>query len=123
MINLDKYPNLQAILAGKLSGAFRNWSAIRGEFLKLMAEVEQTTERITELETALKLVQRWGKDSRSAEAYEVFQGVAKALDPVAKDMVWVADCSCIPCICGDRCLGCGARTCLAHELAKGGVKT
>ncbi|KKN66129.1 hypothetical protein LCGC14_0474190 [marine sediment metagenome] len=81
--------------------------------------------RIKELETVLKLVQRWGKDSRSVGAWEVFQEVAKALEPVPEQPVTVVDCTCIPCVCpgkerwnkGGPCSGCGARTCLAHELA------
>ena len=80
--------------------------------------------RIKELETVLKLVQRWGKDSRSLIAWEVFQGVAKVLNLETEQPVKVVDCTCVPCVCynhkdgrlGGICLGCGARTCLAHEL-------
>ena len=86
--------------------------------------------RIKELETVLKLVQRWGKDSRSVGAWEVFQEVAKALDPVPEQPVTVVDCTCVPCVCfypgGEMlrglCVGCGARTCLAHELVKEGSR-
>ena len=82
---------------------------------------------VERLETVLKLVQRWGKDSRSVGAYEVFAEVAKALDGKPEHPMTVVDCTCIPCVCPpndeDRCLGCGARTCLAHELAlKGGSR-
>ena len=77
--------------------------------------------RVEELETVLKLVQRWGADARSADSYEVFAEVTKVLDPVPEPSVTVVDCACIPCVClglgGGRCLGCGARTCLTHELA------
>ena len=118
-MNLEKYPNLEAILNGTVAGSFRDWIAVRPELGKLVV-------RVDELETVLKLVRRWGKDSRSVEAYEVFQEVAKVLDPVTEQPVVVVDCTCVPCICFEPrgvvlhsvCLGCGARTCLAHELAK-----
>ena len=119
-MDLEKYPNLEAILNGTVAGSFRDWIAVRPELEKLvaeMAEVSKLRERVAELEAVLRLVQQWGKDSRSVGAYEVFQEVVKALDPVT-----VVDCTCVPCICppitkDDRCLGCGARTCMAHELA------
>ena len=119
-MNLEKYPNLEAILNGTVAGSFRDWIAVRPELEKLVV-------RIDELEEVLELVQRWGKDSRSVGAYEVFQEVAMVLDPVTEQPVEVVDCTCVPCVCfgvirGDRCVGCGARTCLAHELAKGGSK-
>ncbi|KKL52652.1 hypothetical protein LCGC14_2283310 [marine sediment metagenome] len=85
------------------------------------------SERVEELERVLRLVRRWGKDSRSVGAWEVFQEVAKALGEEPEHPMTVVDCTCIVCVCPpnheDRCLGCGARTCLAHELAKEGVKT
>ena len=98
--------------------------------LEQKAQIKKQETRIKELETVLKLVQRWGKDSRSVGAWEVFQEVAKALEPVPEQPVTVADCTCIPCVCpgkerwnkGGPCLGCGARTCLAHELAKEGSR-
>ncbi len=165
-MNLDKYPNLGAILNGTVAGSFRDWIAVRPELEKLTAEVKfwediavngvksiqavfkEATfykaeaysqseinskthtyyqKKIEKLETVLKLVQRWGQDSRSVGAWEVFQEVAKALGEEPEHPVTVVDCTCIVCVCPpnheDRCLGCGARTCLAHELAKGGVKT
>ncbi|KKK66460.1 hypothetical protein LCGC14_2963860, partial [marine sediment metagenome] len=75
-----------------------------------LAEIER-------LKNVLKLVQRWGKDSRSVGAYEVFAEVTKALGGVPEHPLKVVDCTCIPCICKEHCLGCGARTCMAHELA------
>ena len=169
MTNLDKYPNLQAILNGTVAGSFRDWIAVRPELESLVAQVGKLEDlvtsweaigvgnvsliqvirkeaafykaeadsqgeinskthahykaRIEELETVLKLVQRWGKDSRSVGAWEVFQEVAKALNPLVTVPTVVVDCTCVPCVCfgvlrGGLCLGCGARTCLAHELAK-----
>ncbi len=120
-MNLEKYPNLEAILSGAVAGSFRDWIAVRPELEKLVV-------RVDELETVLRKVQQWGADARSADSYEVFQEVAKVLEPVTKQPVTVVDCRCVPCICppitnNDRCLGCGYYTCLAHELAKGGVKT
>ena len=83
-------------------------------------KIDELGKRVDELETVLKLVQRWGKDSRSVGAWEVFQEVAKVLDPAPSREVTVMDCTCVPCVCfpfgGNRCLGCGARTCMAHEL-------
>ena len=156
MTNLDKYPNLQAILNGTVAGSFRDWITVRPELAKLvvemdqrvtrekellklpsisgpddwLAEIKRLKERVGELETVLKLVQQWGADARSADSYEVFEAVRLSLiDPAPSREVKVVDCTCIPCICPptidgyELCLGCGARTCLAHELAKGGVKT
>ena len=86
-----------------------------------LAEIKRLKERVEELETVLRKVQQWGADARSADSYEVFQAVAVVLDPVTKDTVRVVDCTCIACTCpeneGNYCLGCGARTCLAHVLA------
>jgi len=39
MSDLEKYPNLNAILNGTVSGNFRNWGAIRPELIKLLAEM------------------------------------------------------------------------------------
>ena len=145
-MNLEKYPNLQAILNGTVAGSFRDWIAVRPELEKLVAETERLATRekellklpsisapddwlaeIERLKNVLRLVQRWGKDSRSVGAYEVFAEVTKALGEMPEHPLAVVDCTCVPCVCPpnheDRCLGCGARTCLAHELAKGGVKT
>ena len=122
MTNLDKYPNLQAILNGTVAGSFRDWITVRPELAKLVV-------RVDELETVLKLVQQWGVDARSADSYEVFEAVRLSLiDPAPSREVKVVDCTCVECVCPPMtgkfsCLGCGARTCLAHELAKGGVKT
>ena len=119
-MNLEKYPNLEAILKGTVAGSFRDWIAVRPELEKLVVRVDG-------LEGVLRLVQQWGKDSRSVGAWEVFQEVAKVLEPVTKQLITVVDCTCVPCVCPHReapdptvnCLGCGARTCIAHELAKG----
>ena len=130
MTNLDKYPNLEAILSGAVAGSFRDWLAVRPELEKLVAEmdeVDKLRERIDELETVLKKVQQWGADARSADSYEVFHAVRMSLIDLAPSReVKVVGCTCVPCICfaahevvlGSYCLGCGARTCLAHELAK-----
>ena len=118
-MNFDKYPNLEAILNGTVAGSFRDWIAVRPELGELVV-------RVDELETVLKKVQQWGKDSRSVDACEVFQEVAKVLDPVPEQPVEVVDCTCVICVCPpndeDRCLGCGSRICMAHELAKGGSR-
>ncbi len=146
-MNLGKYPNLEAILNGTVAGSFRDWIAVRPELEKLVAETErlatrekellklpsisapddwlaeikQLKERVGELETVLKLVQQWGADSRSVNSYEVFREVAEVLN-IGKESIRVVDCTCVFCVCPpnkeDRCLGCGARTCLAHTLAK-----
>ncbi len=167
MTNLDKYPNLQAILAGTVAGSFRDWIAVRPELEKLVAEVDKQEglietwgditlnhlktiqvirkeaafykaeadsqseinskththyqARIEELETVLKKVQSWGADARSADSYEVFEAVRVSLVDLTEPVkVKVADCTCVPCTCptiGDeRCLGCGSRMCMAHEL-------
>ena len=134
-MNWNIYPNLEAILNGTVAGSFHDWIAVRPELEKLvaeLAEVDKLRERIAELETVLRKVQQWGADARSADSYEVFQAVRLSLiDPAPSREAKVVDCTCIPCICFEPhrvvlhslCLGCGARTCLAHELAKGGVKT
>ena len=113
-MNLKKYPNLRAILNGTVAGSFRDWLAVRPELEKLVV-------RVDELETALKLVQQWGADARSADSYEVFEAVRLSLIDLPASKVKVVDCTCLECICpGENkqtCLGCGARTCLAHELA------
>ena len=149
-MNLEKYPNLEAILQGTITGRFSDWPMVKPELERLMAGVDELESenvklieertwlytvnkkwqdkheklfvRVGELETVLKQVRRWGKDSRSVGAWEVFQEVAKVLDPVPEQPVTVVDCTCRPCICppavdGDNsCQGCGSRTCLAHEL-------
>ena len=102
------------------------------ELLKLpsISAPDDWLAEIERLKNVLRLVQRWGKDSRSVGAWEVFQEVAKVLDPVTEQPVVVVDCTCIPCICFEPhrvvlhslCLGCGARTCLAHELVKEGSR-
>ena len=227
MTNLDKYPNLQAILSGTVAGSFRDWIAVRPELEKLVVEMsglaahqcqhpagdefgnayctkikkleasvkswehvavgnvglittlqeevkfykaeadsqgeinskthahyqerideletelgirKRTTEfqekaylenhggswgeckyktRINGMEEVLRKVQQWGADARSADSYEVFQAVKLSLiDPAPSREVKVVDCTCRVCVCyGDHCLGCGARTCVAHELA------
>ena len=144
-MNLEKYPNLQAILSGTVAGSFRDWIAVRPELTSLVAQVGKLEDLVTsweaigvanvsliqvirkeaafykaeadsqgeingkthtyyqakieELETALKLVQRWGKDSRSVDACEVFQEVAKVLDSRHEQPGVVVDCTCVPCIC------------------------
>ena len=110
-MNSEKYPNLEAILTGTVAGSFRDWIAVKPELEKLVVKVD-------ELETVLKLVQRWGKDSRSVGAYEVFAEVTKVLGGIPEHPLTVIDCTCVPCICQEHCLGCGARTCMAHTLAK-----
>ncbi len=127
-MNLEKYPNLHAILAGTIAGDFRNWPLVRPELMELMADVkylELSVERVAELETVLSKVQQWGADSRSVNSYEVFRDVAEVLN-IGKESIRVVDCTCIFCVCPPNeencCLGCGARTCLAHELAKGGSR-
>ncbi len=174
-MNLNSYPNLEAILNGTVAGSFRDWIAVRPELEKLVAEmtglaahqcqhpagdefgnaycteikrlrdlsqdvrvdnfaapglreiIKNLEARVKELETVLKLVQQWGADARSADSYEVFQAVKLSLiDPAPSREVKVVDCTCVPCICftphevvlGSYCLGCGSRTCLAHELVK-----
>ena len=86
-------------------------------------ELGKIERRVKELERVLKLVQQWGEDSRSVGAYEVFAEVTKVLGGVPEHPLKVVDCTCVPCVCSDlgggRCLGCGARTCMAHTLAKG----
>ena len=119
-MNLEKYPNLEAILNGTVAGSFRDWIAVRPELEKLVV-------RVDELEAVLGKVQQWGADARSADSYEVFEAVRLSLIDLSTPGVKVVDCTCVPCVCfgvirGDRCVGCGARTCLAHELAKGGSK-
>ncbi len=113
-MNLEKYPNLEAILSGTVAGSFRDWIAVRPELEKLVVRVDG-------LETVLKLVQRWGKDSRSVGAWEVFQEVARVLEPVTEQPITVVDCTCIACTCpkneGNYCLSCGVQTYLAHVLA------
>ena len=89
----------------------------------LRIELEKLVVRVEELETVLSKVQQWGADARSADSYEVFQAVRLSLINLAPSReTIVVDCTCVPCTCptiGDeRCLGCGARTCMAHELAK-----
>ena len=115
-MNLDKYPKLGGFLTGTILNEFYDGEALRSELKSLMAGVD-------ELETVLKLVQRWGKDSRSVGAYEVFAEVTKVLGGKPEHPVVVVDCTCVFCVCPpnkeDRCLGCGARTCMAHTLAKG----
>ncbi|KKK89588.1 hypothetical protein LCGC14_2731610 [marine sediment metagenome] len=129
-MNLEKYPNLEAILNGTVAGSFRDWIAVRPELEKLVAGmdgVDRLRERITELETVLRKVQQWGADARSTDSYEVFEAVRLSLIDLSTPGVKVVDCTCVPCVCftvtkRGRCTGCGARTCLAHELAKGGSR-
>ncbi len=154
-MNLEKYPNLEAILNGTVAGSFRDWIAVRPELISLITQVgkleSENTElieertwlyavnkkwqgkhkkllaRVEELETLLSKVQAWGADARSADSYEVFEAVRVSLIDLPMPEVTVVDCTCVPCVCfsairGGQCVGCGARTCLAHELAKGGSK-
>ncbi len=118
-MNLEKYPNLEAILNGTVAGSFRDWIAVRPELEKLVVRVDELETRIKELEWVLWQVKQWGADARSADSYEIFRDVARVLGPEPE--VTVVNCTCIACTCpeneGNYCLGCGARTCLAHVLA------
>ena len=124
----DEFGNAYCTEMERVKGENKRLKTHEKELLKLpsisapddwLAEIKKQETRITELETVLKLVQRWGKDSRSVGAWEVFQEVAKVLEPVTEQPVTVVDCTCVPCVCfsvitGDHCPGCDAYTCLAH---------
>ena len=88
--------------------------------MQALIETEQEVEKLkvenAELKAVLQRVQQWGADARSADSYELFRDVKLVLGSLGPEKV--VDCTCVPCICEnpDRCLGCGARMCLAHEL-------
>ena len=43
-LSIEEYPNLDAILSGTISGAFRDWPTVRPELIKLVAELQRLKE-------------------------------------------------------------------------------